>query len=174
MPGWPDQKTWTEDEAIDALQDWMREHGRQPVFREFSPAPPGCPSRTTLQKLFGSWSKAIHAAGGIPLTQGVSTATRQVAADKETLKRLAAELHVPRAALLRAGMRVLAEMTPEEVRAVIAQLDGPTDGRFTTGARTVRRGTGYFPENEDDRPAGDGTAVEPAEKERTNEQPTYA
>ena len=65
----PPGRRWTRCEALESLCKWMAVHG-QPVFNDWCPAPPGCPSRSTLQLLFGSWSAAMQAAGGTPLGRG--------------------------------------------------------------------------------------------------------
>jgi hypothetical protein len=77
-------RTWTRQTAAQALTDWMREHGRQPTFGDFDIAPPGCPSRPTLQKLFGSWAAAVEAAGGVALRRGIRRrVVIQVAGERE-------------------------------------------------------------------------------------------
>jgi hypothetical protein len=54
---------WTRETAVEALREWGATTGKQPTFNGWSPAPDGCPSRRTLQALFGSWRAALDAAG---------------------------------------------------------------------------------------------------------------
>lgn len=54
---------WTRETAAAALREWTSMSGEMPTFNAWSPAPEGCPSRRTLQTLFGSWRAALEAAG---------------------------------------------------------------------------------------------------------------
>lgn len=55
---------WTKENAATAVRLWIAEHGRTPTSAEWRPTPRGCPSRETLERLFGKWSLAMEAAGG--------------------------------------------------------------------------------------------------------------
>ena len=54
---------WTRELIIEALLDWMASHGHWPTFDDFSTAQPGCPATGTVITHFGTWSKALKAAG---------------------------------------------------------------------------------------------------------------
>ena len=62
----PNQKIWTKDTSIKAIRLFVEEHGRVPVRRDFRKSGGKFPSFTTVQKQFGSWNKAIEAAGFSP------------------------------------------------------------------------------------------------------------
>lgn len=51
---------FTDDELLDRIRDWVREHGRVPSYDEFRTA-------GTLSRRFGSWPEAVRAAGFEPV-----------------------------------------------------------------------------------------------------------
>ncbi len=61
---------WTEDRIIAAIREWEAEHGQPPTNREWWFAGEDRPGRVTVMKRFGSWNKAIMAAGFVPRRQG--------------------------------------------------------------------------------------------------------
>lgn len=54
---------WTDEEALDALRGWAEANGRTPVYRDWEPAPEGCPGSSCLVEKFGSWANALVVAG---------------------------------------------------------------------------------------------------------------
>jgi hypothetical protein len=61
---------WTHETILYALQLWARRHGRPPSAREWNRAGEDHPSRQTVQRVFGRWNGAIHAAGYQARRQG--------------------------------------------------------------------------------------------------------
>ncbi len=61
---------WTHDTILYALELWVRRHGRPPAAREWDRAGEDHPSRQTVQRVFGRWNRAIHAAGHRPRRPG--------------------------------------------------------------------------------------------------------
>jgi Recombinase/Resolvase, N terminal domain/Homing endonuclease associated repeat/Recombinase zinc beta ribbon domain len=59
-------KQWSDPEILKALAAWTAANGRRPVGVDFSVAPPGCPSATTVRRHFGNWRQALQAAGLAP------------------------------------------------------------------------------------------------------------
>lgn len=56
-------KHWTDPHILKALQAWAAANGRPPAGVDFTVAPPGAPSATTVRSHFGSWNAALTAAG---------------------------------------------------------------------------------------------------------------
>lgn len=65
-----DGLVWTHETILYALDLWARRHGGPPAAREWNRAGEDHPSRQTVQRVFGRWNRAIHAAGHRPLRQG--------------------------------------------------------------------------------------------------------
>ena len=61
---------WTPETILYALQLWVRRHGRPPTARDWNRAGEDHPSRQTVQRVFGRWNGAIHAAGHRPRRPG--------------------------------------------------------------------------------------------------------
>jgi hypothetical protein len=61
---------WTDETILYALELWVRRHGRPPTARDWNRAGEDHPSRQTVQRVFGRWNRAIHAAGHSPRRQG--------------------------------------------------------------------------------------------------------
>jgi hypothetical protein len=61
---------WTHETILYALELWVRRHGRPPTARDWNRAGEDHPSRQTVQRVFGRWNRAIHAAGHSPRRQG--------------------------------------------------------------------------------------------------------
>lgn len=61
--------TWTEEKVIEVLQAWAAEHGRSPRLADCRPGEPGygvlpnTSGRGCIRRHFGSWNKALAAAG---------------------------------------------------------------------------------------------------------------
>lgn len=65
-------RTWTVDDARDALRGWQAEHGSFPRYRDWTPRrdrpgrweaeSPRWPSAAVVASLFGSWNEALQAA----------------------------------------------------------------------------------------------------------------
>lgn len=64
-------RSWTKEEIIQCIQDWYAKHGLPPARNEWE-YNKECPHPTTVTKHLGSWSKAIRAAGLVPLPTGVN------------------------------------------------------------------------------------------------------
>jgi hypothetical protein len=56
-------RQWTDAEILKALNAWAAANGRPPAGIDFTVAPQGAPSSTTVRKHFGSWNAALTAAG---------------------------------------------------------------------------------------------------------------
>ena len=65
-----DGLVWTPETILYALHLWVRRHGRPPAAREWDRAGEDHPSRQTVQRVFGRWNRAIHAAGHAPRRPG--------------------------------------------------------------------------------------------------------
>src|SRR3954447_990670 len=61
---------WTPETIVYALELWVRRYGRPPAAREWDRAGEDHPSRQTVQRVFGRWNRAIHAAGFPTRKQG--------------------------------------------------------------------------------------------------------
>jgi HNH endonuclease len=61
---------WTHETILYAFELWVRRHGRPPAAREWDRAGEDHPSRQTVQRVFGRWNQAIHAAGHSPRRPG--------------------------------------------------------------------------------------------------------
>jgi hypothetical protein len=68
---------WTDDEMLDALRAYGREHGRAPTSIEWKTAEDSHPSAHTIGKRFGSWANAVERAGFARPTQGRTVADGQ-------------------------------------------------------------------------------------------------
>jgi hypothetical protein len=73
-----DGLVWTRETILYALDLWARRHGRPPAAREWNRAGEDHPSRQTVQRVFGRWNGAIHAAGHSPRRQGEVRERRRV------------------------------------------------------------------------------------------------
>jgi hypothetical protein len=63
------KQKWTRGQAINAIRDYVAEHGPVPsshVWQECSYEPGSRPSAATIIRLFGSWKRAVIAAGLVP------------------------------------------------------------------------------------------------------------
>lgn len=65
-----DGLVWTHETILYALELWARRHGRPPSARDWNRAGEDHPSRQTVQRVFGRWNRAIHAAGYRPRQPG--------------------------------------------------------------------------------------------------------
>ena len=61
---------WTRERALDAIRQWTAAHGRPPTYEQWRRAGPERPVTRTVERLFGSWSDAIRAAGYAPAPRG--------------------------------------------------------------------------------------------------------
>jgi hypothetical protein len=56
-------RIWTREEIIDVIQMWTREHGTAPTLSDFNGKSPFYPNHAPITRIFGSWNKAVEAAG---------------------------------------------------------------------------------------------------------------
>ena len=63
------QKDWSPERCIQAIHDFWEENGYIPQSRDFKNSGGKYPSSFTVSNLFGSWNKAIKAAGYTPIIQ---------------------------------------------------------------------------------------------------------
>ena len=61
---------WTRETIVYAINLWHRKHSRTPLTSEWDQAGENHPSRQTVQRVFGRWNRAIHAAGHRPRRPG--------------------------------------------------------------------------------------------------------
>ncbi len=54
---------WTPSVIVYSIRLWARRHGRPPTANEWDRAGENHPSRQTVQRVFGTWNRALHAAG---------------------------------------------------------------------------------------------------------------
>lgn len=66
----PNKKLWSDEQIFSALRSFFAEHGRAPTHAEWSKAGYEHPAANTLSRRFGSWRKAIIAAGLPALAPG--------------------------------------------------------------------------------------------------------
>jgi len=78
------RRYWTRERIIASMHEWEAEYGHQPSARNWLIDNAGTqyPSCTVVQKIFGSWSAGIKAAGFTPLPSG----TPQKWSDEEILE----------------------------------------------------------------------------------------
>lgn len=70
-PGRPREEAYrSEQDYIDAIQRWAREHGEPPRMADWRPAVGDYPSTSAVEERFGSWNAAIRAAGFTPRPPG--------------------------------------------------------------------------------------------------------
>ena len=60
------RRAWSREECIQAIHDFCVENGRIPASTDFENSGSKYPSRSTVSRLFGTWNKAIEAAGFEP------------------------------------------------------------------------------------------------------------
>ena len=80
------RKFWTRELIIARLQKLASELGRQPTATDVQhgrPGKRGYPSQITVSQNFGSWNKAIRAAGFTPLESGHKLSERSTPRQKE-------------------------------------------------------------------------------------------
>lgn len=73
---------WTRATVVAAIREWADEHGTQPSARDWLQprrVRGDTPPTKTVQRVFGSWSAAIAAAGFEPLTPGRRPRDRRAA-----------------------------------------------------------------------------------------------
>ena len=63
--------TWNRASIIYAIDLWHRRHLKTPTVAEWESAGPDHPCRQTVQRVFGSWSAAMRAAGFRPRGRGM-------------------------------------------------------------------------------------------------------
>jgi Homing endonuclease associated repeat len=63
--------TWNRASIIYAIDLWHRRYLKTPTVAEWESAGPDHPCRQTVQRVFGSWSAAMRAAGFRPRGRGV-------------------------------------------------------------------------------------------------------
>lgn len=68
------QEHWTKASIIAAIQQWADEHeGNAPVFKEIGDGRNrSLPAPNTVERLFGTWPKALAEAGFFPRSQGIT------------------------------------------------------------------------------------------------------
>lgn len=57
------QRRWSDDELLEAIQNWAKKHGRPPSFRDWVNAGEGHPSAFTVRSRCGSWNDGLILAG---------------------------------------------------------------------------------------------------------------
>jgi SOS-response transcriptional repressor LexA len=57
-------KAWQHDEAVDAVREWLEEHGRPPTWSEWAKAAEGRPTSKTVQRRWG-WHQLLAEATGV-------------------------------------------------------------------------------------------------------------
>jgi transcriptional regulator with XRE-family HTH domain len=62
--------TWSPEDILDAIEVWGLRYGRAPYLREWAYAAEDHPSSGVVQRAFGSWNKAVEAAGLRPRPPG--------------------------------------------------------------------------------------------------------
>jgi hypothetical protein len=62
--------SWDRQSIIYAIDLWHRRHLRTPTVAEWEQAGENHPCRATVQRVFGSWSAAMRAAGFRPRRRG--------------------------------------------------------------------------------------------------------
>lgn len=62
---------WDRETIAYAIELWHRRHLRTPTVAEWEQAGPDHPCRATVQRVFGSWSAAMRAAGFRPRGRGM-------------------------------------------------------------------------------------------------------
>lgn len=65
------RREWTDETIFQAFAAWAEAHGGDAPPTRVAGAASGLPSLCTVQRRFGSWSKAIAAAGLEPRSQGI-------------------------------------------------------------------------------------------------------
>ncbi|MGE0025680.1 MAG: homing endonuclease associated repeat-containing protein [Thermoleophilia bacterium] len=63
-------RTWTEERVLAAIRAWADENGRPPSSSDWYLRAPGRPTHCVVKERFGSWNKAIAAAGFEPVPAG--------------------------------------------------------------------------------------------------------
>ncbi|MCW3033353.1 MAG: hypothetical protein JWM60_1698 [Solirubrobacterales bacterium] len=61
----PRNWAWSDQEILEAIRVWVREHGRAPRWDEWARAAPGRPCTWTVEKHFGGWTTGVAAAVGV-------------------------------------------------------------------------------------------------------------
>lgn len=59
-------RRWSESRIITSIRLWTLSYGRPPLLDEWRQAAPGRPCVSTVARRFGSWNRAIEAAGFVP------------------------------------------------------------------------------------------------------------
>ena len=79
---------WSQDAVITAIRRHARNHrGKPPTLRGWQGAESGRPETATVQRLFGSWNKAIAAAGFAPRNRGMQPGARRRVKRKKFCRR---------------------------------------------------------------------------------------
>jgi DNA invertase Pin-like site-specific DNA recombinase len=60
--GPPRNWAWSDEEILDAVRAWIRQHGRAPRWDEWARAEPGRPCTWTVEQHFGGWKAGVAAA----------------------------------------------------------------------------------------------------------------
>jgi DNA invertase Pin-like site-specific DNA recombinase len=62
----PARHPWTDEEIVEALRAWAKQHGRAPAHLDWALGARERPCAQTVWCRFGSWTRALHAAGLTP------------------------------------------------------------------------------------------------------------
>lgn len=94
-----ENRPWTREKVIAALQLWAADNGRAPVHREWSRSGPGHPATSSILRgpypLFGSWSELLIEAGFTPRERrAAKKLTRQ---ERQALRRNVRETKLKKA-----------------------------------------------------------------------------
>jgi hypothetical protein len=60
---------WSHKRVLTMIRFWADEHGEPPRQKDWLSPPPGFPCSSTVRKRFGTWTKALRAAGYEPRRQ---------------------------------------------------------------------------------------------------------
>lgn len=93
------QKYWTAERIVEAIQNWTIEHGYAPTYLEWQRSGPGHPAISSIKEgpdpSFRSWGDALRAAGFTPRKRRARTGgaplTEAQKAERAALRRLARE-----------------------------------------------------------------------------------
>lgn len=78
-------RRWSHARVLLVIRAWTTVHGRPPYADEWRSAGPGRPTTATVRRRFGSWNRAMLAAGYVPRER--ASTLRQNLAGREQVRR---------------------------------------------------------------------------------------